>query len=624
MENEKVFNLEEELKKLPAKPGVYLMHNELGEVIYVGKAVVLKNRVRQYFQSGHGKSAKILKMVSHIAWFEYIITDSEMEALVLECNLIKEYRPRYNTMLMDDKGYPFIRVTVEEDYPRVLKAHAMKKDKSRYFGPYTSNLAVNDTIELLHRLFKIRTCSRVLPRDFGKERPCLNYHMGRCLAPCQGGIRKEDYQAGIEKVLRFLSGDYAGIVKDLEAQMAKASEELQFEEAIRLRELINSVRHVAEKQKITDASGQGDRDLIAAATDGKEAIVQVFFVREGRLIGRDHFHMEAEEGTPRSELLENFVKQFYAGTASIPRELYLQEEIADREMIENMLSEKRGRKVSILVPKRGEKERLLELAEKNAENILEKDREKIRREEQRTVGAVQEIAKLLSMDRIARMEAYDISNISGFESVGSMVVFEHGKPKKNDYRKFRIRTVTGPDDYASMEEVLTRRFRHGLREREEESESSFSTFPDLLMMDGGKGQVHAAEKVLSELGLTIPVCGMVKDDHHNTRGLYFRDEELPIDRRSEGFRLITRIQDEAHRFAITYHRGLHTKNSIRSVLTEIPGVGEKRRKALMRHFESMDALRAASVSDISGIDGFNRPAAEAVYRYLHPEETAQN
>ncbi|MBR6321515.1 MAG: excinuclease ABC subunit UvrC [Lachnospiraceae bacterium] len=602
-----MFDIEEELKKLPAKPGVYLMHNSLDEIIYVGKAVRLKNRVRQYFQSSRNKSAKILKMVEHIAWFEYIVTDSELEALVLECNLIKEYRPRYNTMLTDDKGYPYIRVTVEEDFPRVFKVHQMKKDESRYFGPYTSGSAVDDTLELLQKLFSLRTCRRVLPRDIGKERPCLNYHMGRCSAPCRGGVSKEEYAVNVKNVIKFLSGDTKDIVRSLTKQMNDASEALNFEEAIRLRELLASVKHVAEEQKITDTDGSIDRDVIACAVDGSEAIVQVFFMRGGKMMGRDHFHMECEEGTQRAEILENFVKQFYSGTPFIPGELFLQEEITDQPVIGAWLSELKGRKVNVFVPKKGEKERLMELAEKNAQMVLDQDREKIRREELRTRGAVHEIEELLGLSGLTRMEAYDISNISGFESVGSMVVFENGKPKKNDYRKFRIRTVSGPDDYASMEEVLTRRLQH-------------EKLPDLILMDGGKGQVHVAERVLENAGISLPVCGMVKDDRHNTRGLYYRDEEIPIDRHSEGFHLITRIQDEAHRFAITYHRGLHTKNSIRSVLSEIPGIGPKREKALIRHFESMDELKKAGAEEIASLEGFNLPAAHKVWEYLHPGE----
>ena len=614
------FNIEEELKKLPAKPGVYLMHNDLGEIIYVGKAVKLKNRVRQYFQSRNGKSEKIVRMVEQIAWFEYIVTDSEFEALVLECNLIKEYRPRYNTMLTDDKGYPFIRVTVEEAFPRVFMVHHMKKDKSRYFGPYTSAGAVKDTLALLHKLCRIRTCTKVLPRDIGIGRPCLNYDMGLCSAPCAGKITQEAYAESVDRIIRFMSGDYAEIISGIEKKMQAASEAMDFEEAIRQRELLNSVKHIAEKQKITDTDVMEDRDIIAMAQEKNEAVVAVFFVRDGKLTGRDHFHMENVEQTEPGEILSSFVKQFYAGTPFIPKELYLQEEIEEQSAIEEYLTMKRGRKVSVFVPKRGEKARMIELARKNAEMVLEQDKDKIRREELRTRGAVHEIETLLGISGVHRMEAYDISNISGFESVGSMVVFENGKAKKNDYRKFRIRTVTGPDDYASMEEVLGRRLRHALREMEEVTEEErFRTLPDLILMDGGKGQVHAAERVLRELDLQIPVCGMVKDDHHNTRGLLFNDREVDIDRHSEGFHLITRIQDEAHRFAITYHRGLPTRNTIHSVLEEIPGVGEKRRKALMRHYLSMDELREASEEDLAAIDGFNKKTAAEVWRFLHPD-----
>ena len=623
MEERSTFNIEEELKKLPAKPGVYLMHNSRDEVIYVGKAVVLKNRVRQYFQSSRGKSAKILKMVENIAWFEYIITDSEMEALVLECNLIKEYRPRYNTMLTDDKSYPFIRITVEEDYPRVLFSRTMKKDRSLYYGPYTSAQAVRETIELLHRLFKIRDCSRVLPRDMKKERPCLNYHMGLCMAPCQGYVTPEEYRKSINEISRFLSGDFTGIVSDIEHKMKAASEALDFEEAIRQRDLLDAVKHVAQKQKITDAQTQNDRDVIACYAEGMEAVVQVFFVRNGKMTGQDHFHMNCQEGAEQKEVLRNFILQFYSGTPFIPGELLIRDEIDDMDMAAAYLSEERGRKVLITTPKRGQKSRLLKLAEDNARMVYERDKDRFKREEKRTTGAAKELASLMGLEDLSRMEAFDISNTSGFESVGSMVVFTDGKPKKNDYRKFRIRTVTGPDDYASMEEVLGRRFEHGLKEREEgKEEGRFLTFPDLILMDGGKGQVHSAEKVLDSLGLSIPVCGMVKDDHHNTRGLYFHDREIEMDRHSEAFQLITRIQDEAHRFAITYHRGLHIQNTIRSVLDDIPGVGDKRRKALMRKFGSIDEIKNASEDDIAALDEFTRPAAKKVYEYFHPEENS--
>ena len=554
-----MFDIQEELKKLPGKPGVYLMHDEKDEIIYVGKAVSLKNRVRQYFQSSRNKGAKIEQMVTHIRRFEYIITDSELEALVLECNLIKEHRPKYNTMLMDDKAYPFIKVTVEEPYPRVLLARRMAKDKSRYFGPYTSAGAVKDTIELIRRLYHVRSCNRKLPRDIGKERPCLNYHIHQCKAPCQGYISEEEYRKSIQEVLRFLGGNYEGILKDLEEKMNQASEDLEFERAIEYRELLSSVQKIAQKQKITDTAGE-DRDILAVASEGEDAVVQVFFIRGGRLIGRDHFYLKIGEGDGAGEILSSFVKQFYAGTPYIPAEIMLPEPVADAEVIEEWLSGKRGRKVHIRIPQKGMKEKLVELAEKNAALVLNTDRERLKREEGRTIGAVKELEKILGLTGIRRMEAYDISNTSGFASVGSMVVYERGKPKRNDYRKFRIKSVQGPDDYASMEEVLTRRFQHGLEEQKEGKDlGGFREFPDLILMDGGKGQVNVALEVLEKLGLSIPVCGMVKDDNHRTRGLYYNNTELPIDRDSECFRLITRIQDEAHRFAITFHRQLRGK-----------------------------------------------------------------
>ena len=621
-----MFDIEEELKKLPGKAGVYLMHDASDEIIYVGKAISLKNRVRQYFQSSRNKTAKIEKMVSKIARFEYIITDSEMEALVLECNLIKEHRPKYNTMLKDDKGYPYIRITVDETFPRVTMARMMKKDKSRYFGPYTSAGAVKDTLDLVHKLFQIRTCNRNLPRDIGKERPCLNYHIKQCAAPCQGYISKEEYHKSIQQVIDFLNGKYDYVLKQLNEKMMEASEAMEFEEAIKYRELIQSVKHVAQKQKITDNSME-DRDIIAFATEGSDAVVQVFFVREGKLIGRDHFHLTVAEGDSRNSIMTSFVKQFYSGTPFVPRELYLQDEIEEEEVITGWLTEKRGKKVTIRVPKKGEKERLVELAAKNAKMVLDQDREKIKREELRTIGALNQVATWIGLPNISRIEAYDISNISGFESVGSMIVYEDGKPKRNDYRKFKIKWVQGANDYASMEEVLTRRFAHGLQEMEmisnqetEKKLGSFTKFPDLIMMDGGRGQVNIALSVLEKLGLAIPVCGMVKDDHHRTRGLYYNNVEIPIDRHSEGFQLITRIQDEAHRFAIEYHRSLRKKGNVHSILDDIPGIGPKRRKALMRSYESLEQIKAATVEELKEVDGMNEASALSVYEFFRESE----
>lgn len=618
------FDLEEELKKLPASPGVYLMHNHRDEIIYVGKAVSLKNRVRQYFQSSRNKTAKIQQMVSHIAWFEYILTDSELEALVLECNLIKEHRPRYNTMLKDDKTYPYIKATVWEDFPRLLFSRDMKKDgRSRYFGPYTSAGAVKDSLELIHKLYRIRTCSRSLPKDTGKERPCLNYHIHQCDAPCQGYISKEEYQESFKEAMDFLGGHYELLLKSLEDKMYDASEKMEFEKAIEYRELLNSVKQIAQKQKIT-SSGREDRDIVAMARDMEDVVVQVFFIREGKMIGRDHFHIQAGMAESRGEILDGFVKQFYAGTPFIPREVWLQYPIEEEEIICQWLSQKKGQKVKIVVPKKGEKERLVELAARNADLILTQDREKVKREELRTIGAIDQVGQWIGIGGIRRVEAYDISNTSGVESVGSMVVYEDGKPKRSDYRKFKIRTVQGPNDYASMEEVLTRRFSHGIQESKDLQEEgkdisygSFTRFPDLIMMDGGRGQVNIALSVLERLGLSIPVCGMVKDDNHRTRGLYYNNVEIPIDRHSEGFRLITRIQDEAHRFAIEYHRSLRGKGQVKSILDDIEGIGPARRKALMRYFKDIDAIRNASAEDLEQVPQMNRKAAEAVYLFFH-------
>ena len=625
MGTEKLFDIQEELKKLPDHPGVYLMHDDRDAIIYIGKAISLRNRVRQYFQTSRNKGPKIEKMVTHIDHFEYILTDSELEALVLECNLIKEHRPKYNTMLKDDKTYPYIKVTLGEAYPRVLFSRLMKKDKSKYYGPYTSAGAVKDTIELVQKLFQIRTCNRTLPRDIGKERPCLNYHIHQCQAPCQGYISKEDYRLQIRGAMELLNGNFAPVIKDLEEKMKAASEALEFEKAMEYRDLLTSVRQVAQKQKITSFDGE-DRDILALAMDDRDAVVQVFFVREGKLIGREHFHVTIGAEDTKKEVLSTFIGQYYAGTPFVPKEIMLPMEIDDANVVAEWLSAKRGQKVYIRVPKKGQREKLVELAEQNAVMVLTQDKEKIRREEGRTIGAVKEIADLLDLGYVKRMEAYDISNTNGFESVGSMVVYERGKPCRSDYRKFKLKTVTGPDDYASMREVLTRRFTHGMEERAQNKEKnlaqeygSFTKFPDLILMDGGKGQVNIALEVLDELKLAIPVCGMVKDDHHRTRGLYFNNEEIPIDRHSEGFRLITRIQDEAHRFAIEYHRSLRSKQQVRSILDDIPNIGETRRKALMRKFRSLEKIREASVEQLREVDGMNEKAAQTVYQFFHKE-----
>ena len=622
-----MFDVQEELKKLPAKPGVYIMHDERDAIIYVGKAVNLHNRVRSYFRKIVGRGPQIDRMVSQIARFEYIVTDSELEALILENNLIKEHRPKYNTMLKDDKTYPYIKVTVAEPYPRILFARRQKKDKARYFGPYTSAQAVRSTIELLNRMYGLRDCSRALPRDFGKERPCLNFHMERCCAPCAGNVPEEEYRKRVDMALEFLSGRYDPIIRDLTEKMMQASEAMEFEKAIRFRDLLNDVQQVAQKQKMSENIGE-NRDILGIAVDNaspdSDGVVQVFFLRDGKLIGREHFYMTHVAGRKKAEILSEFIRQFYSGTPSVPREIMLPCELADRELLEQWLTAVKGSKVTLKVPVKGQKEKLVELANTNAGLILDKDRERLKREEGRTIGAVKEVEALLGLKSAARMEAFDISNISGFANVGSMVVYEKGKPKRSDYRKFRIKTVAGPNDYACMKEVLTRRFRHGMDERRELSEKqidsefgSFTRFPDLLLMDGGRGQVNIALQVLDELGISIPVCGMVKDDRHRTRGLYYNNIEIPIDRSGEAFKLITRIQDEAHRFAIEYHRSLRGKAQTESILDRIPGIGPARRKALMREFSSIEEIMEADTERLAQVPEITQSAAEEIYRYFH-------
>lgn len=606
-----MFAIEEELKKLPDKPGVYIMHDAKDAIIYIGKARILKNRVRQYFQMSRNKGPKIEQMVRQIARFEYIITDSELEALVLECNLIKEHSPKYNTMLKDDKSYPYIKVTMGEAYPRILFARNMKKDRAKYFGPYTSAKAVKDSIELIRKLYRVRTCNRNLPKDTGKERPCLYYQIKQCQAPCQAYISEEDYKENIRGALSFLNGDYKKIIEELEEKMLAASQELKFEEAAEYRDLADSIRRIGERQKMSGSDGE-DKDIIALAMDREDGIVQVFFVRAGKLIGREHFYVKIVKGDDRETVLSSFVKQFYAGTPFIPRELLLQEEIEDAQIIAQWLSAKRGQKVFVKTPKKGSKEKLVELAYQNAKLVLNQDRERVKREEGRTIGAVKTIASWLGLEKLDRIEAFDISNTSGFQSVGSMVVYEKGKPKRSDYRKFKIKTVTGPDDYASMEEVLSRRYQKG-----KEEIAGFEKLPDLIMMDGGRGQVNIALAVMEKIGLNIPVCGMVKDDRHRTRGLYFNNKEIPIDKNSEGFLLITRIQDEAHRFAIDYHRLLRGKNQVHSILDDIPGIGPVRRRALMKYFRTIEAIKKADQEELKRLPDMNEKSARAVYDFFH-------
>jgi len=617
-------NFEEELKKIPQNPGVYLMHDENDTIIYVGKAKNLRSRVRSYFRNITGRSPQIEKMVTLINRFEYIMTDSELEALVLENNLIKEYSPRYNTVLKDDKTYPFIKVTLGEEYPRVLFSREMKKDRSRYFGPYANATAVRENVELINKLYQLRNCNRSLPREIGSGRACLNFHIKQCCAPCQDNVTKEEYATRVRGAIDFLNGSYQATLKELKQKMNEASENTDFEEAIRYRDLYKSVENVALRQKVTDSDCE-DKDIIGLASDENETVVQVFFIRDGKLIGREHFYMEHTTGFSPGQILLDFIKQFYAGTPFIPRELVLPEQIEDIEILEQWLSKKRGSRTYIKIPKIGDKEKMVELATKNANLILSQDKEKIKREEKRTIGAVKEISGWLNLPPINRMEAYDISNISGFANVGSMVVYEKGKPKRSDYRKFKIKSVSGPDDYACMKEVLTRRLKHGVLEQAEFKEKgldnefgSFTKFPDLILMDGGKGQVNIALQVLKELGIDIPVCGIVKDDKHRTRGLFFNNKEIKIEKSSEGFKLLTRVQEEAHRFAIEFHRSLRGKAQVKSVLDEIPGVGPARRKALMRHFKSIDEIKAASVETLASLPEIPKSAAKVIYNFFHP------
>ena len=616
MNNSDTFDIKEELKKLPTKPGVYIMHGPKDEIIYVGKAVNLKNRVRQYFQSTNGKTDKIKKMISLIRRFEYIVVDSEMEALVLENNLIKENSPKYNTLLKDDKTYPYIKVTAGEDFPRIFLTRRVKRDKSRYFGPYTSAGAVRDTIDLLHRIFKIRTCSRRLPQDIGRERPCLYYHLGQCLGPCNGYVGKAEYRKHVDRAMDFLQGKYDFVKKYLTEKMQLASESMEFEKAIEYRDLINEIEELKASQKVTVTDTE-DRDIIGISVLGHDALAQVFFMRDGRMIGREYFHLDAEAEEDISDIVRAFIGQYYSGTPYIPKELWIQTDISDRELLERWLSGQRGMNVKIITPKKGNKEKLVEMAVKNAENQLLKDFEKLKRESERTKGASEEIRKLLGLETLNRIESYDISNTNGFESVGSMVVFVDGRPKNMDYRKFKIRSVKGPDDYASMREVLMRRFQHGIKDAENEVNGSFADMPDLILMDGGRGQVNIALDVLNELGLDVPVAGMVKDDRHRTRGLYFNNVEIGVDIHSEGFKLITRIQDETHRFAIEYHRSLRSKEQVHSILDDIPDIGPARRRALMRHFKDINAIRAAKVDELMDVEGMSRKAAESVYAFFH-------
>jgi len=602
------FDIEEELNKLPHKPGVYIMHDENEAILYVGKAIDLHNRVRQYFRSGHGhnNSPKILKMVSQIAYFEYIITASEMEALILECNLIKEHRPKYNTLMTDDKGYPYIKITVNDTFPRIMMSHRMTRDKALYFGPFTDRKAVHDTIMLIKKLFSIRNCNRDLGDGPFNDRPCLYHQIGQCDAPCAGLISPEDYIKNVEKAVSFLNGNTKEITNELKAKMTEYAEAMEFEKAAETRDLIDSINKISEKQR-AESTSNDDRDIIAMARNDDDAVVSIFYIREGTLIGRENHHMSIDKDDTESEIITEFIKQYYMGTPFIPKEILTVIPINDDVIITEYLSNRKGQKVHILTPQKGEKKGLIKLAEDNARLVLSQDLERIKRLEKRTIGACQDIADIIGVETVSRMEAFDISNISGYHSVASMVVFENGKPKRNAYRKFRLQTVEGPDDYASMKEVLSRRYTN----------ENLGTFPDVIMMDGGKGQVHIAETVIDSLGLDIPVCGMVKDDNHRTRGLYYKDKEVAFPKGSEAIHMITALQDETHRFAITYHKQLRSEGQTHSILDDIKGIGPARRKALLLHYKDVEAIKNASIDELAAVDGMNLKSAEAVYNFFN-------
>lgn len=618
-----MFDFQHQLKILPDKPGVYIMKNSLGEVIYVGKAKILKNRVRQYFQNSKNHSEKVRAMVKNIAEFEYIVTDSEMEALILECNLIKKYSPRYNIALKDDKFYPFIKITTNEDFPRVYVTRNFAKDGNKYFGPYTNGTAVYEVMGLIKKLFPLRTCKKAIVEGGEPTRACLNYHINLCKAPCAGYISKAEYWEMIDEIISILNGTDTSIIKELKVEMEKAAEELEFEKAAKIRDRILAIELIREKQKMFTVK-EGDEDFIDLYTDEKDGCAQVFFVREGKVTGREHFMIENISDDPVKEVISSFIASFYGGTAQIPKTIYVPEEIEDQELIEKFLTEKRGSKVWIKVPKKGDKKNLLDMVRNNAKIMLDQFKEKMVEEKELNKSALTELADVLGLDSLpARIEAYDISNIQGVDSVGTMVVFENGKAKNSDYRRFKIKSVKGPNDYESMREILSRRFSHGLEEVNkikernlEYSKGKFCIFPDLIMMDGGKGQVNIALEVLKDFGIEIPVCGLVKDDKHRTRGIIFNNEEILIRRGSGLMNLITRIQDEVHRYAITYHRSLRDKRTLHSILEDIPRIGEKRRRNLLMKFGSIDNIKKASMEELLDTPGIDKRAAESIKQYF--------
>ena len=625
LKGDSMFNIDDELKKLPDRPGVYIMKNKKGEIIYVGKAISLKKRVRQYFGSSKNNPPKVNALVQNIYEFEYIIVDNEVEALILESNLIKKNKPKYNILLRDDKQYPYIKVTTNEKYPRVIKTRRVLKDGAKYFGPYPSGYAVNDTLDIIRNLYPIRTCSQNLEKSKRKARPCLNYYIGKCLGPCQGNIDEGKYMEMIDEIIMFLNGKEDKLIEIIEEKMKKASDNLDFENAAKYRDQINSLNIILEKQKIV-SSNLTDQDIIGMARGIDEVCVQVFFIRAGKIIGREHFILSDTFNEDRKEILNSFIKQFYLGTAYVPKEIFIEEEIADMEAISKCLSEKRGNKVIIRIPKRGEKSELMEMVRKNALDMINQYGDKFLRKQRENKNALEQLKQALNLDKLpTRIEAYDISNINGVSPVGSMVVFEQGEPKKSDYRRFKIKSVSTPDDYKSMEEIIKRRFTRGLKEKKTMKENEiqvkgFSTFPDLVMVDGGKGQVNIALNVLEDLGLDIPICGLVKDDFHKTRGIIYNGEEINLDEDSLGFKLIYRIQEEAHRFAINYHRSLRTKKMFKSELDDVKGIGDKRKKELLKHFHTIDNIKKASIEELAKVKGMNRKVAEDLYNHFRNNE----
>ncbi len=615
-----MFDIEQELKKIPQKSGVYLMKDENQQIIYVGKAINLKNRVRQYFQNNKNHAPKVQTMVQHIKEFEYIITDSEMEALLLECNLIKKHRPFYNVLLKDDKAYPYIKIT-NEDYPRIFVTRNIEKDKAKYIGPITDAFAVKETVDTIHKIWPIRKCKKILPRDIGKERPCLNYHIGQCCAPCDNQISKHDYQNMITEAEQFIHGKHEEMMKRMEKEMYEASKNMEFEKAAALRDKLLSIKSISEKQKMAN-TGLGDCDVAAFVRAYDEGLAQMFFIRGGKVTGREQYHLHSVENRTRSEVMTEFIKQFYSGTAYIPKEIILQEELVteEKELLKQFLTQKRGNKVTFTTPKKGEKHKLVQLAWKNAMISFEQSGERLKREEQKTIGAMQEIQQALHLPQtLQRVEAYDISNTQGFESVGAMVVFENGKAKYSDYRKFKIKTVIGANDFASMQEVIYRRMQHAIIEQKQCKSGNFSKMPNLILMDGGMIQVQAAESVLKELNIDIPVCGMIKDDKHRTKAIIFQQKEIVLRSNTEGFKLLTRIQDEVHRFAIEYHRKLREQKAIHSILDDIPNIGEVRKKALMKHFGNIENIAKADVEQLLEVSQMTIASAESVYQFFRKQ-----